>query len=910
MENPEVRGTIYTAHIILARIIDRRANDLSDQSREFARGGAVQKAHELSEQALRGFAAAGAMEKQAEALSNLLRGHGLDDLPIETFLREVLLEPESLYLELITSDPEIVEAIKVRMPRENVEDLTGARPPIPSPETEENAITPSEPGEKKTDEVRGSERFKLPGGKEVGGRAGQLLGLASEASEQDLLETDRILEFLYPGVDSKVALVRLRNVVADARKALKGSGLYLENELSPVERKQGQKGGYYLRTGVEKADAKESAKPPVEDGFRVEDKDVAAEVVRRLLEKLEPFNAHNVVTNEELLTVASTPNPKTMSEYLEEVKRILTSKGFKLAFVPNPNYPKNIGYYVELVRSPKIHLTLIGDIVRYGDQQLRLTEEEYKLLWALSLYRESPVFESNLSTRAFNEQNPEASNLARVATSLDSRLGQLTGAKEIVVSVGNEAFGIFYKIKDTRLTRKGGYAPVHPSRLEALGRIFQDLGVKKEEIISTLGLTRGRRYLPRLLTSAQALLALRRSIARLDGRASENITTERENEIYLEMGSYMSQLNLDGQEALIAHIARILGVSYARPVVDEDETSEPGDVDEQIRSIETEEFGPLSRADVSIMAATLRHHKARLTPFLKQRGIKPLEDSTIIELIDLVGDDPIAQLGMMTEEQMNVFLNDYRVRAFEKVRGMLANPDLQAICERIYEQNPNVWALLVNLSELSQVIEESSESKEGILFIKELIATPIVATFVIDTRTNLVAAIRFGNVDEPPHQQELAAYPNDNVVQSLAEDGAPAEVGEEEVVQVEVTPTTGPDILKVEPIEPKPKAIEKRDPDLRAIINQYLDDILQRPEFSAPVTGMALNRVYPRLKKFTVEKALEGNWLKLSFDRDNHPRFDAVAAAALLYLYDHGDNLPNKLRRQVQTIAAEEYLKR
>ncbi len=116
--------------------------------------------------------------------------------------------------------------------------------------------------------------------------------------------------------------------------------------------------------------------------------------------------------------------------------------------------------------------------------------------------------------------------------------------------------------------------------------------------------------------------------------------------------------------------------------------------------------------------------------------------------------------------------------------------------------------------------------------------------------------------------------------------------------------------IKLTESKPKPKAIELQDPQIRDRINAYFNDVLSRPDFQQPASSVAINRVFDRLKNNTFNKAYHDKYIVAADRRNGHPRFDAIAITTLLYLYDYGDNLPRRLKRQIRDIVVEELKKR
>lgn len=409
------------------------------------------------------------------------------------------------------------------------------------------------------------------------------------------------------------------------------------------------------------------------------------------------------------------------------------------------------------------------------------------------------------------------------------------------------------------------------------------------------------------------------------GKYAEKYATKHKNASYLRY-----QLHL-------ADIARKLGISHNSTVHEVLETTdavssvelaepETHEVEETPKTVTDPEFGTLSRVDITMLAAAIRMHRHTLEPIAEQRGVKLVEESILEGLAELRGDEPIADFSKMTGEERNRWINEYRIKALERLREMTEAPDFDRTMERIYEQNPDVWCLIFNLSEMDKVkVENGTGIKQGITFLKDLLANPDARRKgfrVIPEPQPAPPTPEPRRVDVATVQAEAVVLfdarvvtPQEQVEAVTVDAQVPVEPIVEPVVEipVQVTPVAQPVpvIPRAPEPEPKPKALEVRDPDIRARVNQYLDQIFEHPELHQPASPGMATRAFPRLKQRTVDALVEARYVPTETGKKaDQERFDPTGVATLLYLYDHGDNLTGRLKKQVQEIVAEELKKR
>ncbi len=109
-------------------------------------------------------------------------------------------------------------------------------------------------------------------------------------------------------------------------------------------------------------------------------------------------------------------------------------------------------------------------------------------------------------------------------------------------------------------------------------------------------------------------------------------------------------------------------------------------------------------------------------------GIEPIENSILDELDKLSEDTPFANLSGMTEQQINNHCIQLHIQALKKAKEIIESPEFVKISDQINTQNPQVYLLLINLSEINDKLEGVSYNennipvrKQGIDFFTDLV---------------------------------------------------------------------------------------------------------------------------------------------------------------------------------------------
>lgn len=388
----------------------------------------------------------------------------------------------------------------------------------------------------------------------LGPQSAKLLTSLSGTSITNFKTREQLVPEVYPGEPSfERGIDKLNHLINDTTKtSLEGTTLEIDRVQIPIEGKPGKKYGYFLRR---KLPSQADIQRPADESYAFEDGEVIKGETGKLLNRLSPFSSSHIVSSQELLQELA---EESSSQTLQEVSATLLSKGLRLAYIPSQKNPTEVaGYYVGTYM-PNVRIALLGDIVRYEDEkrksQIRLKEDEWSLLHAL--YKGEARQVKDLP-KSFNSGNPD--NQRNFINSLNKQLAQLTGREDTIVSLGDENFGQWYKIKNASITFMDRYLPVYPSRQEALHLIFENRpGLTRADIISALGQTSGNKRPARALSVPQARVALSKALARLENRVSANLATEDEIKLHQEMVEYMAKQYLLDRKSLMLHIVNKL----------------------------------------------------------------------------------------------------------------------------------------------------------------------------------------------------------------------------------------------------------------------------------------------------------------------------------------------------------------
>lgn len=721
-----------------------------------------------------------------------------------------------------------------------------------------------------------------------------LISFESKA-EEAVLETARNYPVLVEQRRSQLA--QLSELVADPDTGLTVDDLRIHQQEFEELITLPQTSILFQR-GLEKVNEKKDTigiePEPKPDIFKFENGEAVVGESGRILRKLFPFGTDHIVSSQELLeeiTIDQSGNHQDkiqlFNHRLEEVSPILLTKGLRLSHIHNQNDPKVVaGYYVETF-GPNARITLLGDTVRFelgnGTSQIRLNNNEWNLL--RTLYNGEPMLESDLARDSYlNTQELRTTAI----NSLNKTLAGLIGVYPAVISLGDDNFGHWFKVKNISVIRKDQFIPVYPSRQETLRLIFQDHpNLSKQEIINALGKSTARIRAPRELTETQAKFALANAISRLTNRVKENIATEEEVKLHQQMVEYMVKQNLSDRKSLILHVenkltnTQITSVDKIEPTPLED----PGSIEyvDDTVPIEAVEFGELlSRADIALVAERLESNRTNLETILKHKGVDLIDSEAIFKLVNILTQgQKLKELEEKTVNEQDQYLDDYRRNSFEKAKATIKAPDFGKILEEIETKSLDVWSLLVNLSEINEVLEDSGQT-EGIAILAqdqeslgEILVNIISEKSTSNNDTN--AEDEIPDNDNFPDQGITVSPPTEAII--------PGEKNQ------------------------KLSRRERRDMErknIRDALIKYLDEVLREVGDNS-LNAWQAGEKFHILKRGILLKATEGEWISPA-QVGGYSRYNAADIASLIY-FSNNNVLDRKGRKQVYDIAKEEYAK-
>lgn len=105
--------------------------------------------------------------------------------------------------------------------------------------------------------------------------------------------------------------------------------------------------------------------------------------------------------------------------------------------------------------------------------------------------------------------------------------------------------------------------------------------------------------------------------------------------------------------------------------------------------------------------------------------------------------------------------------------------------------------------------------------------------------------------------------------------------------------------------KPKVRTIERRDPEIRAKINEILEQIKQA-NIHGTISTSTLSSLFRRLTGSEVQLTIEKGYIKPHKGSEYFPVFNEEEITVLLYVHDYGNNLNNRLVKELKEIIREE----
>jgi hypothetical protein len=398
-------------------------------------------------------------------------------------------------------------------------------------EVRENPDVRRAVGELKKEERRREDEFVLPDGRSTKGKQAQFINIASTGSRMDPVSRESYMDYLYPGMEASVAQLRLNSTRTRAVEFLEGSGL----EIVSVGSSENPRGvmGYYLRASEEKKDLAESL--DLEDAKEISLGRVSGEIKNYLLET----SAKNVVTVSQLEGEFPDLTRKELEWFVNNEVSPYLAKQDRVRVVRKPGGKDegDTALYTESIRE-KIKLTQIYTTVEYGGNSIELSENEAKLLQTLVKSHSQHVSYERIMEKYFPSGIPIYNeDVDKFIGGLQSKLEELTGEDDIVVTGGDRSFGYWAKRKDVKVDW-------YPARLsdrhmQALKETFSD--ASKENVIKSLGkMKNGRDYQPQ-----HAWRSIQFALRYLNRRTKSDIAEDSEVELRNHIDRYLEKENIE-----------------------------------------------------------------------------------------------------------------------------------------------------------------------------------------------------------------------------------------------------------------------------------------------------------------------------------------------------------------------------
>lgn len=255
-----------------------------------------------------------------------------------------------------------------------------------------------------------------------------------------------------------------------------------------------------------------------------------------------------------------------------------------------------------------------------------------------------------------------------------------------------------------------------------------------------------------------------------------------------------------------------------------------------------------------------------------------INEDTLNELIGYASDEQqIDNLENMTSDEINKAVKDSQIKSLKKAKKIIESGDFEQVADKIYSQNPNAWYLLIALSDLNK-IEIDEKENQGISYVIELLNDPEKLERALET-----------------------ARTSDSIQTQMP----PASVVMFKTGRADNNTTAHHQIPETKPKQSLYR-LERRDPEIRARINIFLDEISANKQLNNSVSPGMLTNIYQRLNETTMDGLKK--FLPLEHYQNDLKKimFNNIAIATALYLHDYGKGVISNLREDAQYIVKEE----
>lgn len=136
-------------------------------------------------------------------------------------------------------------------------------------------------------------------------------------------------------------------------------------------------------------------------------------------------------------------------------------------------------------------------------------------------------------------------------------------------------------------------------------------------------------------------------------------------------------------------------------------------VEEIKREIDVPFIDNFSKGDIAVIASTCLTNREPIEKILRVNNLSLVETDVLKELTELVGDETLIPLTQLPNDQAARLIRQARAQAFSKVVDLFEDEHYEERMSEIFAKNSDVWQLIVNLSELSDLICKFGEKEEN-----------------------------------------------------------------------------------------------------------------------------------------------------------------------------------------------------
>lgn len=756
--------------------------------------------------------------------------------------------------------------------------------------------------------------FQLSDGTIIRGKIGELLTLIGSLTEEDsLLSTgSRLAAALYPDKDLQDAKDALSKLIAKARNKLRNYGFGIEN-VRPEGPQSASKEGYYRIIGKE-----DKTEEPIDRKPHTPESPIEA-AAERIIKALSPASSTNIFTYSELKSLTGISDNEAFSAALDLAKSRL-EEGMRVTSVRNRTEPEDEGLYIEERRKKRLpDMEVRGEEIQIGERKIRLTPQQEQVLWLFSQKGDMPKYRDEL-VEDYSRWEGEISqkDITRIVGEINTATSKVFGkdADDLIIIGGNITLGFWHKIYDAQVKFNIGFRSLPATRLSALRILFNSPNPDKNELKQALGKTGGRTRKPYPLTSQQADRAFGNAIIALRNRSQRGMLTDTEKEIFDQMRNYKGIHGLSRDIDLIKRISEILGVRATKPA----QPAQRFDVTPDLQSEEPiyqpnreSKFFLWDEEDVAILATAFLSHGSRLAPIFKANNILAIDEDKLKVLSEMEVDDPELEptSDKKKEKIRESKLRKKRNEALDRVIAMMKDPNFKKRMDVLYDENVEVWELIMKITELSGVRVQYGDMAVD-LPLTELEGVEILKRLFTDPNGNgkdfYMISVRERRTRDIP----------DNLRADLNSDSRKAKVvfdSTKKNVKRKNTRRKQPTEAKPENKPEKQKrekrsgtALEQLDPEIRKRVFGIFDIVMTNPSFAkSPEAEKRLLKREEMLEEFPIitQESLNDFMMELearhtSRKKPQEPRFGVRDITALYYESQYGINLTSQQKKKLR----------